>query len=243
MTHALLALALASVDLQAVNVTEKLNQQVPLDLRFTDSTGREVELRELFGGDRPVILSLVYYRCPTLCSMLLGGLQSALDRTGLKLGRDYTLITASIDPSETWKMALEKQEALGAKPGWSFLVGAAPQLAALGDAIGFKSQYDPDLGQFAHAAGFVVLTPDGRVSRYVYGLEYPPRDVRLALVEAAGGKVGTTFDRFLLTCYRYDPATRRYGFVTRGIIQGGGLLVFFVLATFLGVLWRRERRR
>jgi protein SCO1 len=250
MTPALaLALLLSAADLSKVEVTERLNQSLPLDARFLDSSGRELALRDLLQDGRPIVLSLVYYRCPTLCSLMLGGLTGALRRTGLRLGSDFALITVSIDPSDTPALAAEKKrghlQALGrpeSDPDWSFLTAPESSSRALAQ-VGVVLRGETDrLRQFAHAAGVVVLTPDGRVSRYLYGLEYPERDLKLALVEASGGRVGTSFDRFLLTCYRYDPSARRYAFVMHGIIQGGGFAVFAALAGLLAVLWRRERK-
>jgi protein SCO1/2 len=163
------------------------------------------------------------------------------------MGRDYRAVTVSIDPSETPKDADERRrgylQAMGRSDqgeDWPFLVGDERSIRALADAVGFRYRYDEELKIYAHAAVTMVLAPDGKVSRYWYGMEYPPRDLRLSLVEASGGKVGTSLDRVLLTCFQYDPAARRYGWVVNGIVKGGSLLVASALAVLLGVLWRRE---
>lgn len=230
-----------------VEVVERLGEPLPLELELTDSDGRRVRLGDLLGGERPVVLSLVYYRCETLCGLMLSGLANALRQTGLTPGEDYAAISVSIDPSEGPALAAERQrgylQALGApeRPAaWGFLTGEEAAIRTLADAVGFRFAYDGDLRQFAHAAVVMVLTPEGKLSRYVYGVRYPPRDLKLALIEAAGGRVGTAFERFLLTCYRYEPASRRYELYIRGVIQGGGMLVFFAVAGLLAVLWRRE---
>ncbi len=233
-----------------VEVIEKLNAPLPGALTFTDWRGRRVTLESLLHRERPVILSLVYYRCPSLCQLVLSGLVTGLRGTGLRLGEDYDLVTLSIDPSETPAMASERRrghlQALGvpdAGEAWSYLTGDEAQIRALADAVGFSYAYDASLGQFAHAATLFVVTGDGRLSRYLYGVRFAPRDLKLALVEAGEGRVGTAFDRFLLTCYQFDPASKRYALVVRGVIQGGGLLVFLALGGLLTVLWRRERVR
>ena len=232
--------------LQDVEIVEKLGERVPMDLAFTAQDGRAVRLRDLL-GQRPAVLSLVYFDCPMLCGLVLTGAARGMRETGLELGRDFDALTVSFDPKDTTKVAAERQrgylQAFGkpeAKAAWTFLTGADPEIKALTEAVGFKYAYDPQTKQFAHAAGLVVLTPDGRVSRYLYGIEFPARDLRLALVEAGEGRVGTSFDRLLLTCFRYDPASRRYQPYVIGFIKLGSLAVLGALATTLGVFWRRE---
>ena len=233
-----------------VDIVESLHEAVPGEATFTDSEGRKVRLGHYFDGQKPVLLTLVYYRCQSLCSLVLGGLNKAARNSGLELGRDYRAVTISIDPRETPEMALEKQrghlQALGAPDrtkDWAFLVGAEEQVKKVADAVGFKYRYDPQSGQYAHAAAIMVLTPEGRVSRYFYGFEFPPRDLKFALMEAGGGRIGTSLDRVILTCFKYDPNTRRYGLYIFGFIRGGALLVFAALATALTVYWRREHKR
>ena len=236
--------------LEQVGVTERLNEQVPLELSFVDSTGRHVRLKELLGGDKPVVLTPIYYQCPVLCNLVLAGLVSTLKESGVRLGEDVRVVTVSIAPEETPALAAEKKrgylQALGVptdSKDWAFLTGTEPSIRALTEAVGFRYAYDAQLKQYAHAAVVMVLTPEGRLSRYLYGMETPPRDFRFSLVEASGGRVGSSFDRVLLTCYQYDPASRRYAFFVKGFVRTGGLLVFAALATLLGVLWRRELKR
>jgi protein SCO1/2 len=231
---------------EGVNVEERLGEHVPGALAFTDQQGRAVRFGDLAGG-KPVVLVLAYYRCPALCSLVLSGTARALQNTGLEMGRDYAAVTVSIDPKETPQDAAERRrgylQAMGLSDhgeDWPFLVGGEQSVRALADAVGFRYRYDEELKLYAHAAVTTVLAPDGKVSRYWYGMEYPPRDLRLSLVEASGGKVGTSLDRVLLTCFQYDPAARRYAWVVNGIIKGGSLLVASALAVLLGVLWRRE---
>jgi len=236
--------------IKEVDVVENLNEKVPVDAVFTDEQGREVRLGDLMKGDTPVVLSLVYYQCPMLCDLVLGGLNKAARNSGLILGTDYRGITISIDPRETKEMAAERQrghlQALGQPEkaaDWSFLVGTEDEIKKVAESIGFRYRFDEETQQYAHAAAIMILTPDGRVSRYLYGVEFPPRDLKFALLEAAGGRVGTSFDRVLLTCFKYDPNTRRYEFYINGFLRGGALLVFGALATMLAVFWRREYKR
>lgn len=233
-----------------VDIVESLNEPVPADAALTDSAGRQVRLGELLGGDKPVLLTLVYYQCPALCGLVLGGLKRAVRDSGLELGRDYRAVTVSIDPRETPEMARERKrghlDGMGAHPqtpDWAFLVGEEREVKKVADAVGFKYRYDAASGQYAHAAAVVVLTPQGRVSRYLYGFDFPPRDLKFSLIEAAGGRVGSSLDRVVLTCFKYDPNTRRYEFYIFGFIRGGALLVFGALAATLAVFWRREHKR
>jgi len=236
--------------LESIEITEKIGEPIPLDLPFTDSTGKERRLGQFFHPDKPVILILAYYRCPMLCNLVISGTVNALKGTGLKLGRDFVALTVSIDPSETPQLAAERKaghlQALGeptTDPSWAFTTGADVQVHALAKSVGFGYSYDEDTKQYAHPAVIFVLTPAGKISRYLYGIEYSPRDLKLALVEAADGKVGTSLDRVLLSCFKYDPALRRYGFYVWGILKGGALVVFAMLSALLAVLWRRELKR
>ena len=236
--------------LEAVQVTERVGELVPEDPSFQDSSGLAVQLKQFLHRGQPLLLSLNYYRCPMLCSLVLSGVVNGLKGTGLKLGRDYLAFTISIDPEDTLDLAAEKKrgylQALGepsAEAAWAFTIGKDPQIRAVAEAIGFGYAYDESTKQYAHPAVVAVLTPDGKISRYLYGIEFPPRDLKLALVEASGGKVGTSFDRFLLSCFKYDPALRRYGVYVAGILKGGALLVFAILAALLAALWRRELKR
>lgn len=233
--------------LRGVDIDEKLGGRVPADARFVDADGRPVRLGDWLGQGKPVVLVLAYYNCPMLCGLVLGGTARAMRQSGLELGKDFLALTVSFDPRETPALALDRQsgylQAVGkpeAKRAWGFLTGQEPDIQALTRSVGFHYKYDAKTKQFAHAAAIMVLTPEGRISRYMYGIDFPPKDLRLALVEAGGGRVGTTFDRVLLTCYRYDAAGRQYKPYVFGFIRAGGLLVFLALAGALAVFWRRE---
>ena len=219
-------------------------------LPFVSSGGEEVALSHFFNGEQPVVLILAYYQCPMLCNLVISGTVNALRGSGLKLGRDYRALTVSIDPTETSELAATRRaghlQALGVAandPGWEFLTGAEAQIRALAASVGFGYAYDEPTKQYAHAAVVVVLTPKGSISRYLYGIEFSPRDMKLALVEAASGKAGTSLDRILLRCFKYNPALRKYDIYVWGILKGGALLVFGMLAALLAVLWRREIQR
>jgi protein SCO1/2 len=236
----------------AVDIDEHLGAAVPLDVPFTDSLGRPRRLRELLDGRRPVILILAYYRCPMLCDLVLAGVSRAMERLGWAPGRDYLGLTVSIDPKDTPLTAHVKQAAVlqaigrvdpASEAGWPFLVGPPPSVRALADAVGFRYAYDPQSDQFAHPAVAAVLTPDGRISRYLYGVDFRLLDVRLALSEAARGRVGGIVARLLLTCFRYDPSARRYGFYVSAVLKGGASLVILTVGSLLAVLWRRDARR
>jgi protein SCO1/2 len=195
-----------------------------------------------------VILSLVYYDCPMLCTQVLSGLITSMKQMSLNAGSDFTVITLSIDPSEKPQLAAAKHEVYagiydrpGAFEGWHFLTGDEPQIKQLAAAVGFRYAYDPHTRQFAHPSGIMVLTPDGRLARYLYGVSYPPRDLRLSLVEAAENRIGTVTDQILLYCYHYDPATGRYGFLIARLIKIAGVFTAAGLAVLIGLLLRRER--
>jgi protein SCO1/2 len=236
--------------LRDVGIEEKLGAQVPLEARFTRQDGTAVRLGDVVPKDRPVVLSLVYFSCPMMCGLILTGAARGMRETGLELGKDFDAVTVSFDPSDTTRLAAERQrgslQAFGkpeAAAAWTFLTGQQPDIKAVTEAVGFNYVYDEDTKQFAHAAGLVVLTPEGKVSRYLYGVEFAAKDLRLAVVEASQGRVGTSFDRFLLTCYRYDPASRQYQPYVMGIVRVAMLGVLGGLGLMLGVFWRRELRQ
>lgn len=235
--------------LVGVDIIEHLGQELPANVDLVDEQGRLVQLGDYLHKDRPVVLSLVYYDCPMLCHLVLNGLVSTLKQMDLVPGRDFSLITVSFSPAETPAQARERQrghlQALNDKVApadWPFLTGREPQLRALADAVGFRYRYDPATRQYGHPAALFVLSPSGKITRYLYGVQFPARDLKLALLEAAQGRVGTTLDRVLLQCYRYDPASRRYGLFVFGFMRTGGALVLFALALLLGRYWRRELR-
>jgi protein SCO1 len=237
--------------LQDVEVVEKLGRALPGGASFTAEDGTVVRLGDVVAGkDRPTVLALVYYSCPMLCGLVLTGLARGMKETGLTLGKDYDAVTVSFDPRDTSKTAGERQRVMlqsvgrpDAARSWRFLTGSEPEIEAVTGAVGFRYAYDEKTKQYAHAAAIVVVTPDGRVSRYLYGVEFPAKDLRLALVEASQGRVGTSFDRLLLTCYRYDPTSRRYEPYALGFVRVSMLGVLGGLGIMLGVFWRRELRR
>jgi len=231
-------------ELRGVGIDQRLNQQVPLGLRFRDENGRAVTLGEFFKG-RPVILSLVYYSCPMLCTTAENGLLNALRQVRFSVGKEFEVVTVSFDPSDTPEMATAKKGVYvglygrtSARQGWHFLVGDEASIQALTGAVGFHYRYLPDSRQFAHATGLVVLTPQGKVSRYFYGILYPPRDLRLALVEASSGKIGGPVDAVLLYCCQYDPATGKYGVLISRVMRLAGGITVLALGTLLLVLSR-----
>lgn len=235
--------------LRDVAIDQKINNQLPLDARFKDAEGKDVTLGQYFGTGRPVVLALVYFECPMLCTQVLNGLTGALETMSLDAGTDFDVIALSFDPRETSKLAKAKKIAYmgrygrpGTEHGWHFLTGTQEEIARVTDAVGFRYTFDEKIGQFAHGAAVTVLTPDARVSRYLYGIDYGGRDMRLALVEASNGKVGTPVDQALLYCYHWDPTTGRYGFVVMNVIRGAGILTLLGFGTFIVVSLRRERR-
>jgi protein SCO1 len=233
--------------LKNVGIDQKLNDAVPLDLTFRDETGQTVALRQYF-GEKPVVLSLVYYNCPMLCTQVLNGLTRSLKTVSMDMGKQYEVISVSIDPSERPVLAEAKHAMYtgiygrpGAAEGWHFLTGDEPQIKQLASAVGFRYAYDLESKQFAHASGIVILTPQGKISRYFYGIEYPERDMRLGLVEASNGKIGTLADEILLFCYHYDPITGKYGLLISRIIKLAGALTVLAIAALVLVLSRTHR--
>jgi protein SCO1/2 len=234
--------------LQQVGIDQHIGQQLPLDLIFHDEAGQSVPLRHYF-GQRPVLLTLVYYQCPMLCSEVLNSVVSSLLPLKLNVGRDFDVLTVSFDPRDKPADATQKRDMYlrrygraGAEKGWHFLTGDTLAIEALTKAVGFRYAWDPKIQQYAHAAGIMVLTPDGRLSRYFYGIEYPPGDLRLALVESSEGKLGNAVDQVILYCYHYDPATGKYGAMVMNMLRLGGGLTLLIVGGYLAVAWRRELR-
>jgi len=228
-----------------VGIEQRLNQQIPLDLAFRDETGKPVRLSDYFGR-RPVILNLVYYQCPMLCSEVLSGLTSALRALQFDAGKEFEVLTVSFDPKDTPEMAaakkaeyLKRYKRPGADAGWHFLSGPQESITALTRAAGFQYQYDSKTGQFAHAAAIMVLTPEGKISQYYYGIEFAPKDLRLGLVQASDRKIGNVVDAVLLYCYHYDPATGKYGAIISRILRLAALATILVMGLTLVVLFRR----
>ncbi|WP_309243021.1 SCO family protein [Hyalangium versicolor] len=234
---------------QGVDVEEHLGEPLPLQARFLDETGKEVRLGDVLPKDKPTLLTLVYYECPMLCNLVINGQVSAMREVGLELGKDYHAITVSIDPKDTPTQSLERRrrhlQAMGKSESapWHFLTGTEDNIHLLTEAVGFKYRYDEASKQFAHPAVVQVITPEGSVSRYLYGTTFPAKDMKLALVEAGNGRVGTSFDRVVLSCFKYDAAMRRYSFYVFGFIRTGALLVFTALSSMLIFFWRRELKK
>jgi protein SCO1/2 len=235
--------------LREVAFEQRLNAQVPLDLPFRDAAGNPVRLGDYL-GDRPVILTLSYYECPMLCPLVLDGLLRTLRALAFTIGDEFGVVTVSFDPGETPAQAAAKKAHYaqaygrnGAGAGWHFLTGEAEAIEALTEAVGFRYAYDAAKDQYAHAAGLVILTPQGRIARYVYGLEFSPRDLRLALVEAAANTIGSPVDQLLLYCYQYDPASGGYTLVVRRVLRLAGVATVLTLGGFMAVMLRRERLR
>ncbi len=233
--------------LKGVGIDQRLNAQVPLDLMFRDEDGRSVRLGDYFGS-KPVILALVYYKCPMLCTLTLNGLERTMRVMPFDVGDQYTVVTVSFDPRETPALATaKKQEYLahygrpGGATGWHFLTGEESSIRPLTEVVGFHYNYDPQSGQYAHTTGLVVLTPQGRIARYFYGVEFSPRDLRLSLVEASANKIGSRVDEILLFCFHYDPATGKYGLVIMRVIQFAGAITVLALGSFLAVMLLREK--
>ncbi len=240
--------------LQNVGIQQNLNDQIPLNLHFKDEAGNDVTLGKYF-GKRPVILNMVYYQCPMLCGEVLNGLSGALGILKLDLGKDFDVLTVSFDPRDTPQLATAKKKTFiqryhrpGGADGWHFLTGQQDSIAALAKAVGFQYQYDAKIGQFAHPAAIMILTPSGKIAQYYYGVEYSPKDLRLGLVEASNEKIGNVVDQILLYCYHYDPSTGKYGAVITRVLRLSGVATIVILGGLLVVLFRidphrREKRK
>jgi protein SCO1/2 len=233
--------------LQNVGIEQHLDGQVPPDLSLVDDTGRAVKLGDYF-GKKPLILNLVYYNCTMLCGEALAGLTGAMKMVKFDVGNEFDVITVSFDPRETPAIAAAKKQVYlkrygrpAAASGWHFLTGPAESISALTKAVGFQYQYDPKIKQYAHATAIMVLTPHGRISRYFYGVDFPPKDLRMGLVEASQGKIGNAVDQVLLYCYHYDPATGKYGAVVSNMLRLGGGLTILILGGLLFILFRLEK--
>ena len=239
---------LSPEELSRVRFDQRLGEQIPLDLPFRDETGREAPLRSYF-GPRPMILTLNYYHCPNLCSTALQSLADRLRTVPFTLGQQYSVLTVSIDPRETPAQAADKRSPLlhglpgGSEADWHLLTGQAAALDQLASAVGFHAIYDPQEDEYVHPAGLIILTPDGQVSRYLYGLDVAPNDLRLALVEAGQRRIGSLIDRIALLCYHYDASTGRYTPVVLGAVRLAALATLLGLGLVLGRLWRDDLRR
>ncbi|HXX13776.1 MAG TPA: SCO family protein [Candidatus Eremiobacteraceae bacterium] len=231
-----------------VGFDPQLNAQIPLDTPFLDEYGKPATLRQ-FTGKKPLVLAFVYFNCPMLCSQVEQAVVGALKMTSFNPGSDYDVVFISFDPSDTPEAALQKkQEALsrfarpGTEAGWHFLTGTQPSIDAVTKAAAFRFTYDPKTRLYGHASGILLLTPDGRISRYFFGVEYPPSNVRLGLVDASSGKIGTPVDHLLLFCYQYDPTTAHYSATILTVIRMGGVVTLFCLALGFVIFRRRDHR-
>jgi protein SCO1/2 len=235
--------------LREIGFDQHIGRRLPLDTFVRDEAGRPVPLSAYFGG-RPVILVFAYYSCPMLCSLVFNGLASAVGVLSLEPGRDFDVVTISFDPRDNAATAaakkaayLERYRHAGAAEGSHFLTADPSSIEQLTKAAGFRYVWDAGTQQFAHPTGIIVVTPDGRLARYLFGIDYGPRDLRLALVEASAGRVGTAVDSLLLYCYHYDPMTGRYGFLVMRALRVAGVATVLALTAFIGLLIRRDRRR
>jgi protein SCO1 len=233
---------------QGIGFDQKIDQHIPLDTTFRDESGATVRLGDYF-GKRPVVMVFAYYDCPMLCTQVIHGLSSALGVLSLSPGRDFEIVTVSFNPADTPAAAsakkavyLERYKEPGAAAAWHFLTGDEPSIERLTRAAGFRYAWDADTKQFAHPSGIIVLTPEGRLAKYLFGIEYGPRDLRFAIVEASAGKVGSVVDSLLLYCYHYDPMMGRYGLAVMRAIRIAGAATVLALGTFIIVMLRRERR-
>lgn len=231
-----------------VGIDQRLNEQIPLELEFHDETGKTVKLNEYFGR-KPVILALVYHECPMLCSEVLSGLLKCLRVLSFSVGKEFEVLTVSFNPKEDAALAksvkdsyVKRYKREGAEKGWHFLTGDLASIQSLTRSVGFRYSYDATKDLYAHAAGIMLLTPQGRLSRYFYGVEFAPRDLRLGLVEAAHNKIGSLADQVLLFCFHYDPATGKYGFVIMTVVRTVGILFVLGLATFISAMLLREKK-
>jgi len=237
-------------ELQKIDVIEHLGEKIPLSLNFTGPKGEEIPLGALFKEGKPVLLTMAYYECPMLCTFVLNGLSKGIADLDFLPGEDFQMITISIDPGETWQLAAGKKAnqtaAVGKsfpEDGWEFLVGPKESSERLANALGFKYYYDEERDEYAHPAVSFVLTEDGMITRYLYGIEYRAQDLRLALLEASEGRIGNTFDKILLYCYHYDPEAGGYVIFAGNVMRIGGVITMILLGGTLGIFWYREVRR
>ena len=232
--------------LREVGIDQRLGESLPLDAPFRDDHGQSVTLGDLFGG-KPVVLVMTYFECPMLCTLVLNGLTKTLKTMNFEPGKEFDVVVVSFDPRDTPELAAKKKATYVAEygrvvtaDGWHFLTGDQAAIARVATAVGFRYKWVPEEKQFAHAAAIMVATPEGRMSRYFYGVDYAGRDLRLGLIEAADHKIGSAVDVLLLFCYRYDPATGKYGAIVLNMVRIGGVATVLVIGAFMAVMFRRE---
>ncbi len=238
------------VELQGVGIEEHLGAQLPLDLTFVDQNGATVKLGDYFRDGKPVILNMVYYSCPMLCNLVLNGVTASVKEMDWIPGKEFRMLAVSINPRETFDLAGAKRASylkdlgkVDAESGWSFTVGEESQSKQLAEVLGYHYYWDEKQKEYAHTAATFVITPDGKISRYLYGIEYNPKDLRFALLEASEGKLGSTLDRLILYCYHYDPLARGYVLFAGNVMKLGGAATVLLLGAFLGTMWRREQKQ
>ncbi len=235
-------------ELEGIDVEEHLGQNIDLNLTFTDELGETVPLKSFFNG-KPIVLSLVYYGCPNLCNFLMNGLTDSLKKLDWTVGNEFDIVHVSIDPKEDSQLARDKRsnhlKAYGRNlpPGaWHYMVGKEDNIKRLADQVGFRFRYDEAEKQYAHAAVIVVVTPDGKIARYLYGIQFRPMDLKLALLEASQGKVGNLVEKFLLFCYHYDPQTKKYALFATRLMRGAGVITVFGIGLLVLNLWRKGKQ-
>jgi protein SCO1/2 len=235
--------------LKSVGIEEHLGEKIPLDaLSFVNELGKPVLLSEYFTSKKPILLTLVYYKCPHLCHYMLNGFLKSLKSLDYLVGQEFEIISVSINPQEGPELAREKQQNYlkdygKTQSGWHFLTGTEPMIQKLANSVGFRYEYDPKEGQYAHAAAIFVLTPQGVISRYLYGIDFKPAQLKLSLVEASDGKVGTVIDRLLLFCFHYDPITKKYSIMIFKLVQLFCLLTCFILTLYVTRSWRKNKKK
>lgn len=237
--------------LKEIGIEQKLNEQLPLETEFKDSEGKTVKIGDYF-GKRPVVLALVYYECPMLCSEVLNGMTGTLKSLNFSVGKEFDVVALSFDANEYDKteLAKNKKESYvrryareGSENGWHFLTGTQESIDKITKAVGFSYKWDEETKQFAHAGAIMVLTPEGKMSKYLYGIDYAPKDVKFAIMESAESKVGTPVDQLLLYCFHYNPATGKYGLQILNVIRLAGLATLFGMGTMFFVFWRRNKNK
>ena len=235
--------------LQQVGIDQRIGEELPLDAHFTDEYGKDVELGSYFHQGKPVLMALVYYDCPMLCDQVLNGMASALNVLRFDAGKEFNVVAISFDPRETPQLALEKKEMYlkrykrpGAEQGWHFLTGKPDAIKAITEATGFHYVWDKNTQQYAHSTAVMLVTPEGRLAQYYYGIEYSPKDMRLGIIEASKEKLGTVVDSVILYCYHYDPTTGKYGAVVMNLIRGAGLITVLLMGGFIGFSLYKDSR-
>jgi protein SCO1 len=237
--------------LQRIGIEQRLGESLPMDVKLKNEEGKEIVFGDLFKSGRPVVLALVYYECPMLCNQVLNGLTGSMKGISLDPAKDYDVIAISFDARENEKPGLaankkasyiERFNRTGSEAGWHFLTGDQPAIDAVTKAAGFKYEWDAKSNQFAHASGIMIVTPEGRLSHYFYGIDYAPKDLKLGLVDAADKKIGSVTDKLLLYCYHYDPATGKYGFAILRALRIAGIATLIGMGAMGFVFWRRNKR-